>query len=427
MINLKKTTAVILAAIMTMTMGITAFADENNESTSSGSSEVIRIQKELTAYNPETVVVNEPTATYTYEIKAGQAGAELEDENEIQAATKAGVEMENVVLTSQTSAEAKNTTTTLSYSANGENKLNASAAGTANKKWIDIDFSNVNFGAAGVYRYEIHESASAYTSNGIKEGTTEHVRYLDVYVKDAAEQSEKIDQPSDWDVYGFVLFAAEEAEGETTEQSAGYKTEGFVAHKDENDSSNNKTADEYYTFNLIVSKTVMNDAYIKTTHHKFPFTLTLQNDTVTADVLPIMNVNGNAEQDTLAAGTITGEWTAKIADGASIQYVGIPAGTTIDITETNDVTGAVYRVNVAGADNELEDKNIYTGSSSDAAVVAATAGQKVEANRNVAFTNTLQQISPTGVVLRVAPYILMLAAGVVLLVIARRRRTAGEA
>ena len=427
MINLKKTTAVILAAIMTMTMGITAFADENNESTSSGSSEVIRIQKELTAYNPETVVVNEPTATYTYEIKAGQAGAELEDENEIQAATKAGVEMENVILTSQTSENANNTTTTLSYSANGENKLNASAEGTANKKWIDIDFSKVNFGAAGVYRYEIHESASAYTSNGIKEGTTGNVRYLDVYVKDAAEQSEEINQPSDWDVYGFVLFAAEEAEGETTEQSAGYKTEGFVAHKDENDSSNNKTADEYYTFNLTVSKTVVNDAFIKTTHHEFPFTLTLQNDTVTADVLPIMNVSANAKQDPLAAGTISGTWKAEIADGASIEYVGIPAGTTISITETNDVTGAVYRVNVAGADNELEDKNIYTGTSSDAAVVAATAGQKVEANRNVAFTNTLQQISPTGVVLRVAPYILMLAAGVVLLVIARRRRTANEA
>ena len=427
MINLKKTTAVILAAIMTMTMGITAFADENNESTSSGSGEVIRIQKELTAYNPETVVVNEPTATYTYEIKAGQAGAELEDENGIQAATKAGVGMDKVILSSQTSENANNTTTTLSYSANGENKLNASAAGTANKKWIDIDFSNVNFGAAGVYRYEIHESASAYTSNGIKEGTTGNVRYLDVYVKDAAEQSEKIDQPSDWDVYGFVLFAAEEAEGETTEQSAGYKTEGFVAHKDENDSSNNKTADEYYTFNLIVSKTVMNDAYIKTTHHKFPFTLTLENDTVTADVLPIMNVSANAKQDPLAAGAISGTWKAEIADGASIEYVGIPAGTTISITETNDVTGAVYRVNVAGADNELEDKNIYTGTSSDAAVVAATAGQKVEANRNVAFTNTLQQISPTGVVLRVAPYILMLAAGVVLLVIARRRRTANEA
>ena len=427
MINLKKTTAVILAAIMTMTMGITAFADENNESTSSGSSEVIRIQKELTAYNPEMVVVNEPTATYTYEIKAGQAGAELEDENGIQAATKAGVGMDKVILSSQTSENANNTTTTLSYSANGENKLNESAAGTANKKWIDIDFSNVNFGAAGVYRYEIHESASAYTSNGIKEGTTGNVRYLDVYVKDAAEQSEKIDQPSDWDVYGFVLFAAEEAEGETTEQSAGYKTEGFVAHKDENDSSNNKTADEYYTFNLTVSKTVVNDAFIKTTHHEFPFTLTLQNDTVTADVLPIMNVSANAKQDPLAAGTISGTWKAEIADGASIEYVGIPAGTTISITETNDVTGAVYRVNVAGADNELEDKNIYTGTSSDAAVVAATAGQKVEANRNVAFTNTLQQISPTGVVLRVAPYILMLAAGVVLLVIARRRRTANEA
>ena len=210
-------------------------------------------------------------------------------------------------------------TPTRSKQARQANKLNASAEGTANKKWIDIDFSNVNFGAAGVYRYEIHERSSAYTSNGIKEGTTGHVRYLDVYVKDAAVQSEKIDQPSDWDVYGFVLFAAEEAEGETAEQSAGYKTEGFVAHKDENDSSNNKTADEYYTFNLIVSKTVVNDAFIKTTHHEFPFTLTLQNDTVTADVLPIMNVSANAKQDPLATGAISGTWKAEIADGASIE------------------------------------------------------------------------------------------------------------
>ena len=142
-----------------------------------------------------------------------------------------------------------------------------------------------------------------------------------------------------------------------------------------------------------------------------------------------MTVTGSAAQDPLAASAISGGWSAKIADGASIQYVGIPAGTRISITETNDVTGAVYRVETSGADKELEGENIYKDATSSAAgiTIGETAGQKVDANRDVTFTNTLQQISPTGVVLRVAPYILMLAAGVVLLVIARRRRTANEA
>lgn len=40
----------------------------------------------------------------------------------------------------------------------------------------------------------------------------------------------------------------------------------------------------------------------------------------------------------------------------------------------------------------------------------------------MAFTNALTEISPTGLVLRYGPYALILAFGVVILLIARRRK-----
>ena len=45
----------------------------------------------------------------------------------------------------------------------------------------------------------------------------------------------------------------------------------------------------------------------------------------------------------------------------------------------------------------------------------------IEKVKEVTFTNTLQLISPTGVAMRVAPYIMMLGAGLFLLLVTRRR------
>lgn len=275
----------------------------------------------------------------------------------------------------------------------------------------------------------INETTNATTKNeaGIAEGTTPKQLFLDVYVDGSG------------DVYGYVLFTTNTTiDGSTSEATAATtagKIEGFVddpagtVYTDTNVS----TADKYYTFNLDLTKAVVNDAYTSSTHHQFPFNVTLDNSTVTAAVLPIMTVGSNATQTALTAAAIgTGNtatvWTPTIADGATINYVGIPCGTTITIYETNDVNGVTYNSVSTNADTNAAAKSIITNENSNTATINCNATALTAATENhtaaakVVFTNTLLQISPTGVALRVAPYAIMLGAGVVLFIILKSRK-----
>ncbi len=101
----------------------------------------------------------------------------------------------------------------------------------------------------------------------------------------------------------------------------------------------------------------------------------------------------------------------------------------------NDVTAAIYTVSTeGGTTNQTAGMSVNWGTWTNEVDnwTAVTALQKTaddntvkaEKNMTVLFTNTLLQISPTGVALRVAPYVLMMAAGAVLLLFARRFRRA---
>ena len=133
-----------------------------------------------------------------------------------------------------------------------------------------------------------------------------------------------------------------------------------------------------------------------------------------------------------------------IKDGASVKYIGIPNGTSVEVYETNDMTGVIYQVTTTltptgtapNTDNSVSWGNAPTVAVAQAAekeafqstkaTIATTADKDDDNAYAVAVTNRLLTISPTGVSLRVAPYALMLCAGLLLVFFSRRRKAKAE-
>ena len=147
----------------------------------------------------------------------------------------------------------------------------------------------------------------------------------------------------------------------------------------------------------------------------------------------------------LSAGTTKG--VVNIKSGGQIKYVGIPCGTSVEVYETNPVTGVTYQVTSTLTPDSTEspasttDASVTWGTAPTTATAQADTKEayqstkvtfETEADKDddndytIKITNTLVTISPTGVTLRIAPYAIMLAAGVCMLFFSRRRRTAYE-
>lgn len=409
--------------------GSTTFATDNPQTQDKS----INIKKELTVYNADETSINAPTVTYTYSITAGDAGVKITDATSdhanstaVTVETKAGI-IPNVKVTGSsngtanaTGVTAGNTATsvsdTISWTTGGT--LTASESGAQNYQNLNIDFSNVVFGAAGVYRYVITETVPSYAASGVTETTNTtnpHVRYLDVYVRPNPSTFTDGLSAADWDIYGYVCLLENEeiTDAGDTSATGAVKTNGFVAGTNDGTAY---LADSYYTYNLTISKTVTNDNYAKATH-KFPFTVTFANGDITNDVLLSTSETGTVEDFTHDAGAPTWTGVAKLLSGGSIKYIGIPCGTSVQILETNDVTGVTYQVTtvIDGATPGTIDAAVATGDTSTVASITTTAGVNDTVAHTIAIDNNLQTISPTGLMFRYGPYVLILLCGALLL------------
>lgn len=256
-------------------------------------------------------------------------------------------------------------------------------ATTALTKDVTVDFSGVTFTAPGIYRYVITEDAVSADTEVKDDITndTDTTRYLDVYVRS---------EGSGYEIYNYVLLKT------LTNPDADGKYEGAPAGK--NEGYENK----YTTYSLELTKHVTGD--MGETGREFDFTIAFEGPSNAT-----FKLDGTTEVKLDGEGKATVN-NIKLADGDSATITGIPSSVKYTVTETAPGDGYT----VSHKENEATD---YTDGSE---VSVEAMGKK---NNTVEFKNNRDAVTPTGIVMSFAPYILLVAlAGVFAVLFLRKRR-----
>ena len=400
---IKKVASIFVATAMVAAFGVSAMATDLSTDGTVGDKNpankldrTLVIKKELVAYNPESMEIYAPDVTYSYAVEGVTVDAVITDSDGVKATVKAGVGTPTVddVVWEHT------------------DKINASSAGESNEQTTTINFEGITFTGAGVYRYKITETKNGDAVTG---GTTSDIRYLDVYVRDT--RTDDNDDTNAYQIYGYVLFennnSIDATSTTTNTVTDAVKTEGFVANGSD-------TADCYYTYNLTVTKNLVNDN--GNINNEFPFELQFS-----PAVTGTYNLVASYTTDPVELGTVNRSIKSGSANAAT--YYGIPCGTTVKVSEKNNVPTAAYSVTTE-SDDTTNDTNITSAviinynetTDPDQVVLTNAAGASGVIAKSVTFTNTLALISPTGVALAVLPFVILFTFGVGFLVAGTAKR-----
>ena len=465
---LKKICALTSATVMVVGLSATAMAAVDltggevggytSPDTPNVDDKVINLKKEITAYNPDEALIYGPAITYTYGI-VGASGTELVQITDDPSDHDSGLATSTTALAGITTGVSMTGTSSNTIAWTNADILEASSTGTANYKDLVVSFANVVFTQPGVYRYKITETANSYTTSGVTDGGNSNTRYLDVYVMRSDSYTDG-STAAQWKVYGYVCINSTDAESAISPSST-FKTNGFV---DTDTTGGVSTADEYRTYNLTLGKTLTGDTTMNS--HKFPFDATWtagaatgtfqfiveETGTASATKTPqaaTTTVNGTAvAADSLykvgiadAVGAADKDGTPLIANGGTVKYIGIPNGTKVTVTETNDVTGTTYATTAtetigSGSASAIEwtggtsvksaDNKTATMDMGDTAIYVQAAAPTADSNVTIQVTNDLSIISPTGYVVRFAPYMILMGLGAVVLVVFKSTRREEE-
>ncbi len=461
MMKLKRIGALVLVLAMIAMVGaayassvetLTGGVVDSEHNTTTTAENTILLLKELVIYNTDGEAIYLPSVNYSYTIAEATAadgvGDTIGDAQDPQVtgtvyADNTDTNGRALQTTSATVQFAPSTTAdeTGYYTAAGAattltQPVVAAAAGTSIYKGIQISFTPANFDHAGVYRYKITESTTDRTSAGVTTGEgTNAARYLDVYVR-AIDTSDPADGVNDsYAIYGYVCFTDPSTPidgSDAATVTAAKKTNGYV-HSAEDVTT---VADQYYTKNLEVKKDFGSSA-LNQTSHQFPFTVTVDSGANGAGAwMNAAATTGAKTTGFTTSGTHTyvvladdGTVVSGLSDDQVIELYGIPteAGVSVQVHETNDTYDA-YSLTATVANSSVTEisavNKILTANQNSDDTVAVPIDK--DTKTAITFTNDLTEISPTGLVIRFAPYALMLIGGIALLIVAKKHNRHAE-
>lgn len=366
---LRKKIGVIMASlVLMMTMSVPVFAAPSANPLVSGTS--FTFDKNVKAVNDSITGVAGPGVTFNYAIASAtpdssNGGTSITDGQGNSASVKAGP-AGGLVFASDAGA-----TASIAFS-KGETLTAAADPGADNKKELTLDtvasvFSNV---APGIYRYSVSESVEPEPLPAGFTNTGGQVRYVDVYV-------------------------------ERTEQGVGVS--GIVMHNGSTASTDKKTFDDatYVTKNVAVKKVVAGN--MADPQATFAFTATVSNND-----RPFYTGSSEAGATTDASGPSV---AATLGNNQEFWICGLSMDATVGFSETNTYGGNTYEAEYVVGSGTPQD-----GTAMDAA--------NLDDNTVVTFTNTLDSVSPTGIVMKFGPYLLMVLAAAAFVFIRMRTRKA---
>ena len=356
--------------------------------------------------------------------------------------------------TTHPSNKESSTTVNLSKKVSSSMTISLNANKIYDPDYGNVGHTNTQVNGPGVYRYKIEDVTSAATlaASGIErkyktaENDHDNYIYLDVYTKYNSNKDGLV-------VYGYVLLKDTTGNDgvsvnyDYTKTNETLKITGFDTDSENTDvygdgtvAKASLTSDSYHTYNVEVSKKT--DGDLADTQHNFPFKVELTNDTVTSqddfyyvitkDGTPLQTVNTNLSN--------TGAWTLngatastnlQLQNGDKILITGLPVSTKIKVTETND-TKDKYTVSAKGTNGNTlslnnSDNPVSVDSNGTAAMDDTVNVNNTSANDKIEFTNALKDISVTGLLFSIAPFVFITAAGAVLLgLLIRNKKNSGK-
>lgn len=348
---------------------------------------------------------NVPNVEFTYTIEPGEAKPATDENAEIKAgptkdvSTTSGTETYPIIGTAQfnDSSETYDEVETDDTVTLGDDQKYA-------KYDININLSEVEFTEPGIYRYVITEANPAI--KGITYDTN-LTRYLDVFVQTKTEE-----------VDGETVAVVDDDDNPVLEiaQYALYKEEVDIPlSSDEPVDNSSKKSDSYtntYTaYNLTIEKWVEGNGGSLDEYFQFTVVITdggagsvLAVDLEYADAVTSRNGINLVEHENPSSIELDENGAATVdfwlQNGQSVVIQGLAEGTKFTVSENN--TTLVQE----GYTTTITSDNTSVGLNNDERIARLTNTAGIKADTYLTFTNTKDQVIPTGLIVRVVPYFL---------------------